>query len=96
MGIWRHLLGGMLLWTAHFFAAYGIASLLPGSSLAAVLVLIVTALAFGGAMLLLAATLRRRQADEDGLRRWSSEGGAVLYGLAGVAILYQGLPALLA
>lgn len=96
MGIWRHLLGGMLLWTVHFFAAYGIASVLPGSALAAPLVLAVTALALGVAIFLLLRTLRAQSAENDRLRSWSSEAGAVLYGLAGVAILYQGMPALLA
>ena len=96
MGVWRHLLGGMLLWTAHFFAVYGIASLFPGTTLASTLVLAATMLALAVAGYLLAATLRHRRADGDGLQRWSSKAAAILYALAGLAILYAGMPALLA
>ena len=95
MSVWRHLLGGMLLWTAHFFAVYGIASLFPGTRLAVLLVIGVTVLALAVAGYQFAATFRRQRAEEDGLKRWSSKGGAVLYALAGLAILYQGMPALL-
>lgn len=92
---WRHLLGGMLLWTAHFFAVYGIASLLPGTRLAAILVLFATGFALAIAGYLLAVTVREHRTEEDSLKRWSSKGSAVLYALAGLAVLYQGLPALL-
>lgn len=96
MLVWRHLLGGMLLWTAHFFAVYGIASLFPGTRLAALLVLVATVLALAVAGYLLTATLRRHGVEGDSLRRWSSKAGVILYALAGLAIIYQGLPALLA
>lgn len=95
MGMWRNFLGGMLLWTAHFFAVYGIASLFPGTRLAALLVLVVTGLALAVAGYLLTATLRHHRTEEDSLKRWSSKGSAILYALAGLAVLYQGLPALL-
>lgn len=95
MGVWRHLLGGMLLWTAHFFAVFGIASLFPGTRLAAVLVLVATVLALAIAGYLFARALRRQSVARDGLIRWNSKGGAALYALAGLAIFYQGLPALL-
>ena len=95
MSVWLSLLRGMLLWTAHFFAVYGIASLFPGTRLGAWLVIVATLLALAVTTYLLVATLRRRGAQEDSLTRWSSEGGALLYALAWVAILYQGMPALL-
>ncbi|UUR08914.1 hypothetical protein [Sphingomonas glaciei] len=95
MDAWRHLLGGMLLWTVHFFTVYGIASLFPGTKLAAMLVLVATGLALALAAYLLAATLRHHRTEEDNLKRWRSKGSAILYALAGLAILYQGLPALL-
>ena len=95
MGVWRHLLGGMLLWTVHFFAVYGISSLFPGTRLAAILVLVTTGLALAVAGYLLAARLQHHRTEEDSLKRWSSKGSAILYALAGLAVLYQGLPALL-
>lgn len=95
MRVWRHLLGGMLLWTAHFFAAYGIASVFPGTPLADVLVLIVTLLALAVAGLLFTAMLRGVRGESDSLERWTYKGGAVGYALAGIAIVYQGLPAVI-
>jgi hypothetical protein len=94
MSEWRHLLGGMLLWTAHFFAVYGIASLFPGTRLATMLVLAATLVALAVAGYLLAATIRRQGAEDDSLKRWNSKASAMLYALAGLAILYQGMPAL--
>lgn len=95
MGAWRHLLGGMLLWTVHFFTVYGIASIFPGTRLAAILVLVATGLALVLAGYLLIVTLRHHRTEEDDLKRWSSQGSALLYALAGLAVLYQGLPAVL-
>jgi len=93
MAVWRHLLGGLLLWTAHFFAVYGIASLFPGTRLAVILVLVVTVAALGLAGMLLARSVRNLRRDEDRLGRWNHKGSALLYALAATAILYQGLPA---
>ena len=94
MGTWRHLLGGLLLWTAHFFAVYGIASLFPGQDIAVGLVLVVTLGALAAAALLFARAMKQYWTADDQLRRWISSGAAFGYALAGVAVLYQGMPAI--
>lgn len=96
MAAWRHLLGGMLLWTAHFFAAFGIASTLPGTRAANIIVLIATVVALGIATLLFVKTIQKLRSDSDQLTRWIYGAAALGYALAGTAILFQGLPALLA
>ena len=96
MRSWTLLLGGLIVWGLHFFLVYGIASVFPGTMRARVLTIAVTLLCLGGAGLLLrSAVRRRRDADRDGLSGWMlgiSAGGAAL---AVVAIVFQGLPALL-
>ncbi len=96
MRFWRNLLGGLILWTAHFFAVYSIASLWPGTMLARVLVLVATILALAvagwGAMLV----LRKKRTAPDDLVEWSRGLALLGYALAGTAILYQGMPSFLA
>jgi len=94
MLIWRNMLGGLVLWAAHFFAVYGIASVLPGTQAAVVLVLLVTGLALAAASWLFAKAYAARTASDD-LQRWSVRLALLGYALAGTAIIYQGLPAAL-
>lgn len=95
MQAWRHLLGGLLLWAAHFFALYAIASILPGTRAAAVLVLIATALASVMAAVFIYRISRTHRQEHDGLQRWMHSLSASGYALAGAGIVYQGLPAIL-
>lgn len=91
---WLFALGGLLVWTAHFFAIYIAASLFPGDRLASWLTLGLTIAALIALGLLGVAAWRvwqRRQGDE--LKRWL--GGIALMGaaLSAIAVLYQGLTA---
>ena len=95
MKAWIFLLGGLLVWTAHFFGAYIIGSLFPGTELARSLVLALTLLCLGIAGLFVFLILRRKAAQNDTLDRWSSALAGSGHALAIVAIAYQGLPALL-
>lgn len=96
MRAWATLLGGLLLWAAHFFALYGIASLFPGTAAARWLAAAATVAALAaGAVLLLKALARRREACGNDLGRWMAGLAALGSGIALVAIFYQGLPALL-
>jgi hypothetical protein len=92
---WLVLLGGLLVWAAHFFAVYGFASLLPGTSLARWLTALLT---LGGLVILAAMALpsrRRAHAQGDGdLASWLNRLELLGLALAAVAVLYQGLPAL--
>lgn len=95
MRLWRHLLGGLLLWAGHFFVVYGIASALPGTNEAVVLVVIATAAALAIAVFLFASALQKSRAETDQLLRWIHGAAALGYALAGAAVVYQGLPAFL-
>lgn len=89
---WAILLGGLVVWAAHFFAAYLAASLFPGSDSARWMTGAATlvALAADGAILLSALRLPGGE-----LEAWIRRFGAIGAGLSFVAVLWQGLPALL-
>jgi len=93
MRFWRNLLGGPLLWAAHFLAVYGIAGVLPGTRAAIVLVLLVTGVALAATSWQFARTVSAVRGADDDLQRWSSSLALFGYALAGAAITYQGLPA---
>lgn len=98
MRAWTLLLSGLLIWTAHFFAIYVAASLFPGTSLAKWLTALLT-LAALAALLIVLMPLWRRSRQQDGgdeLQPWLTSVTLLGGVLAGVAILYQGLPALTA
>lgn len=91
MRSWSLLLGGLLIWAAHFFAVYAIASLLPGQELARWLSLAATLPAAAAAGLIIRNALRRAGGETvDGLMRIAGGAGALL-SLLGV--LWQGFPA---
>ena len=96
MRSWAFLLGGLLVWTAHFFLLYAFASIFPGSSTANHLTLLVTvpALAINGWILWVAASRLSRRA-EDTFDRWTSELGAAGAALSLVAVAWQALPAVM-
>ncbi|MFN3387782.1 MAG: hypothetical protein ACK40O_02550 [Allosphingosinicella sp.] len=93
---WALLLGGMLVWTVHFFTLYAIASIFPGTMLARVLTGIVTLLCLAAAGWLLRGALRAGRAAGDEFTGWKHRIAALIAGIALVAILWQGFPALLA
>lgn len=91
------MLGGLIVWAAHFFAVYGIASLFPGTSAARWLTIAATvAAAAAAAWLLRRALASGRRCGPDDITGWMSGVAAIGSGTALVAILYQGLPAFLA
>ena len=96
MRTWAFLLGGLIVWAAHFFLLYAIASVLPGTSLARWLSLVATipAVAADAALLWLAAALRLRRGPDE-LHDWTIDLGAVGAMLSLVAVLWQALPAII-
>ena len=97
MRAWLILLGGLLIWAAHFFALYGVASIFPGMALARYLTLALTLAAGVAAGWLLLRTIRAvRDQEADPLTSWMYRISATGSGLALVAILFQGAPALFA
>lgn len=88
------LLGGLLVWTAHFFLLYGIASVWGTSSLSRWLTVAATIVALAAQGLIL-RHISRRSSDSRS-QRWVLRTGALMTALAMLATLWQGLPALLA
>ena len=90
---WTFLLGGLIVWAAHFFALYAIASIFLTTMLARGLALLATALCLGAALLLFRHARRRFSAD--GTELWMRAVALAGLGIATVAIVWQALPALL-
>lgn len=90
MRSWLILLGGMLIWTAHFFGLYAIAEIAPHPGL----VLALTALCLGGDIWLL-RTIARLPRD-DPFTAWRRSVAAAEAGLSLLAVSWQALPALAA
>lgn len=100
MGRWLLLLGGLLVWFAHFLGVYGVASVADVVAHASAPAALWTVAALTGAcaaadVAIGAIALRRGSQVSDDLDRFL-HGGAVLgAGLSLVAVVWQGLPALI-
>jgi NO-binding membrane sensor protein with MHYT domain len=96
MRVWALLLGGLVVWATHFFALYAIGSVLPEAlAVARLATLLATGAAITADILLLRAVRRRSKAGEDELDRWIHGLAAAGAMLSLVAVLWQGLPALI-
>lgn len=100
MGRWLLLLGGLLVWFAHFLGVYGIASIgdvldhasapaAQGAVAAFTLGCVIADLSIG------VIALRRRARGGDDLDGFVHGGAALGAGLSLVAVVWQGLPALI-
>ncbi|HET9427792.1 MAG TPA: hypothetical protein VFO69_05480 [Allosphingosinicella sp.] len=89
-------MSGLLIWAAHFFALYMVASLFPGAALANGLAFAVTVVSLAVAGWLLWVTTRPVEAEpNDVLKRWITTLAAAGNALAFVAIVYQTVPTVL-
>jgi hypothetical protein len=95
MRAWALLLGGLIIWAAHFFILYAIASIFLTTTLARLLAGAVTLICLVAVALLLARALRWR-ADADPFEHWMHVLAALVAAISLVAVLWQGLPVLLA
>ncbi|QNN65277.1 hypothetical protein H9L12_01140 [Sphingomonas rhizophila] len=96
MRTWLALLGGLLVWAAHFFAVYGVASIYPGSDRARWLTVVVTLMALGALAIQYRLVAGRFQVEaRSELDHWFRGLANLGLALAAIAVLYQGLPALL-
>ena len=92
---WALLLGGLIVWAAHFFLLYGIASVFPGDPIASWLTIAATVVALAAiAALLWLLAARRLRGGDDRFGRWRDAVAALGAGLSFIAVLWQGLPAL--
>lgn len=91
---WLLILGGLLIWAAHFLGAYAAASIFPGEPAANILALVATVAALGADGILLWFTLGRARVASDAFEGWTWRLGATSAALSLVAVLWQGMPAL--
>ncbi|WP_068876941.1 MULTISPECIES: hypothetical protein [unclassified Phenylobacterium] len=96
---WLLLLGGLIVWAAHFLGVYGIASVadvLTRADAPAALwsVAAFTLLCAGADLAIGVLALRGDRGSVDGLDRLIHRGGAGGAALSLVAVLWQGLPIL--
>lgn len=97
MRTWAFMLGGMIVWTIHFFALYIVASIFLTSPLSRLLTGLITLACFAADGVLLAWAARRlRGGGADGFGRWQLRLAALMAAVSLVAVFWQGLPALLA
>ncbi|WP_296816755.1 hypothetical protein [Brevundimonas sp.] len=101
---WTFLLGGLVIWAAHFSGAYAIASIADvqgtpdhPAALVSVGAITLVALALNGAILLWAARCPRflEHDDPELARLWRGVGGLGALTSA-LFVIWQGLPAVLA
>lgn len=86
MRTWAILLGGLLVWTAHFFGLYAIAEIAPSRVLTAVL----TVMCLAADILLL--SWARRLDSSDAFAIWRRSIGLGGIALSLVAVCWQALP----
>lgn len=91
---WMWMLGGLIVWAAHFFAIYAAASIFPGERTANILALLATlgALIVNG--LLIRMSLARRKARLDRFDSWTWRLAASSAAISIIAVIWQGLPAM--
>lgn len=90
---WTFMLGGMIVWTVHFFVLYGIASVFLTSTLSRVLTVVVSIGCEVANGWLIARAWRMRPIDEpdEWVRRLTLTGLA----LSALAVFWQALPAVI-
>ncbi len=93
MRAWAYMLGGMIVWTVHFFAIYIVASVFLTTTVARMLTLVITLACLAADAWLI---LRLRvPSGGDEFREWMRKLALVGAGISTVAVLWQGLPALI-
>lgn len=93
MRSWLYLLGGLIVWTIHFFALWMISSVILSVPIARIVVAAVTIACLAADAALLVVLTRKRTGDD--LERWIRSLGLMGVCLSLVAVTWQGLPALL-
>jgi hypothetical protein len=93
---WALLLGGLIAWAAQFFVLYIVASVLGSTLLARAIAVAVTLAALAAdAAILMRAVRRRRESATDRFGRWLASLALLIAGTSAIAIVWQGLPALM-
>lgn len=97
MRAWAFILGGLIVWTVQFFSLYAVASIFPGLTIARVLAIALTLAAIVANIRLLRRATRILQAHgPEEVTRWKAIMAALTAATSLVAVLWQGIPAVLA
>lgn len=97
MRAWAFMLGGLIVWTVHFFSIYIVASIFLTSDVARILTVLITLACLAADGVLLTSALRLlRGGGTDEAGRWNISLAALAAAISLVAVAWQGLPALLA
>lgn len=91
MRAWAILLGGLLVWAAHFFLLYAIGEFARDAIMARIAIGLLTIACLAAELIILAVCLKR---PRDGFGQWQRQVGALGAALGGIAIVWQGLPSL--
>lgn len=91
MRAWLLILGGLIVWAAHFVTIYAIASAFPGQPAARWLILAASAVAIGANLAILRRTARPRG---DPLDVWIFQVAKAAVALSMLAVIWQTGPAL--
>ena len=95
MRSWGLLFGGLLVWAADFFLLYGIASIFLDTPIARILSVIVTFGALAADAWLMLLGWKRYSSPPDDYGGWIACIGLLGAALSAIAVLWQGLPAIL-
>ena len=95
MRAWAFMLGGLIVWTIHFFSLYIVASIFLTSTITRVLTIAITlaCLVADAALLLWAGQVIHRH-EADPFKRWRGYLAVLAAAISFIAVLWQGLPAL--
>lgn len=93
MPSWLIMLGGLWVWALHFFALYAIGEFMDEETRARPWVVALTLVALIADGILIAVILKQTPADT--FERWRRSIAATAAALSGLAVLWQGLPALI-
>lgn len=91
MRAWAILLGGLLVWAAHFFLLYAIGEFARDGAMARIAIGLLTIACLAAEFVILALCLKR---PRDGFGQWQRQVGALGAALGGIAIVWQALPSL--
>lgn len=94
MRAWLLLLGGLIVWAAHFFGVYAVVLVEAPAARLWILIVTLMCLAADGAILVAALGPAREPADS--FAAWIRSAAAMGVGLSLVAIVWQAMPALVA
>ena len=96
MRSWGLLFGGLLVWAADFFLLYGIASIFLTTPIARILSMVVTLGALAADTWLILLGWKHYSSPADNYERWIGWIALLGAAISAVAVLWQGLPAILA